>query len=227
MSDMWAAQMQRWMRCLAVVFGEREAELNALDALIGDGDHGSTMARGFAQAAQAASEAGGDAQSVLQAAGRALLGMGGASGPLFGTMLLAAGDAMAGSAPLTGAHIAKVLAAATDRVRARGRVSRGHKTMFDALAAAAEAAHAAGDAGAGATEVIMTAADAARAAVEQTRHLEARQGRARFLGERTIGHPDPGAMSVWLMLDVLATLVRNSHTTEPVQSVDNQPFRNL
>jgi dihydroxyacetone kinase-like protein len=197
------------MQTLAIVFREREADLNALDTVIGDGDHGTTMARGFARVVEAASGTGRDAGAVLQAAGRALLAMGGASGPLFGTMLLAAGDAVAGFARLNAASIATMLEASAGRVKARGHVDRGDKTMFDALAAAAESAHAGVKAGVAVAEVLAWAADAARIAAEQTRQLQARQGRARFLGEQTIGHPDPGAISVWLMLDALAKLVRD------------------
>jgi dihydroxyacetone kinase-like protein len=189
--------------------------LNALDAAVGDGDHGTTVSRGFRRAADAVAAASDDAPGpLLQAAARALLSMGGASGPLFGTMFLEAAKvagaratpagATPGGAPLEGTDVAEMLGAAAAGVKARGRVEAGQKTLYDALAPAAEAARRAVAAGEGAAAVIAAAAAAARRGAEATAPMIGRKGRAGFVGERSVGHADAGARTVAVILKAIA-----------------------
>lgn len=203
------SQVRTWLTMLPVEFAARQAELDALDAAVGDGDHGTTMARGFGGVA-AAAQSQADIGAMLQSAGRTLLKMGGAAGPLFSTFFLEAGRVAAGTTALAPGEIAEMLARASAGVQARGRAQVGQKTMVDALQPAAEAARAAAAAGGSAESVIAAAAEAARTSAAETRKLVAQQGRARFLGERSADHQDPGAASVSLLLETLWKAVRRA-----------------
>lgn len=195
---------------LAAAINAHAAALDALDAAIGDGDHGATLARGFSRAAEAvAREPSDDPGVLLRAAGRALLTMGGASGPLFGTMFLEAGQVVLAhpavdQASLTADAVIAMLAAAAAGVRRRGNVTLGEKTLYDALAPAVDGARAAAQAGGGVLAVIDAAAAAAHAGAERTRVMTARKGRAAFLADRSAGHPDPGAFAVAILLEAIA-----------------------
>lgn len=186
-----------WVRRSAAVVGEHRSELSGLDRAIGDGDHGENLDRGFraviAKLDDATPETPG---AVLKLVATTLIStVGGASGPLLGTAYLKGAQA-AGDAPeLDAAAVVALLSAARDGVVARGKAEPGDKTMVDAWDPAVAAAQQALEAGADATAVLHAAADAAASGAEATDPLVARKGRASYLGERAIGHRDPGAQS--------------------------------
>ncbi|MGW7281802.1 dihydroxyacetone kinase subunit DhaL [Streptomyces sp. NPDC054844] len=186
---------RRWMTATAASV-DREAErLTALDSPIGDADHGSNLQRGFtAVAATLEKEAPGTPGAVLMLAGRQLIStVGGASGPLYGTLLRRTGKALGDTAEVSREQLAEALRTGVDAVRTLGGAAPGDKTMIDALVPAVDAL---GDSFA-----------AARAAAEEgagaTVPLQARKGRASYLGERSIGHQDPGATSAALLVAAL------------------------
>ncbi|GGX32299.1 dihydroxyacetone kinase subunit DhaL [Streptomyces lomondensis] len=187
---------RRWMTATAASV-DREAErLTALDSPIGDADHGSNLQRGFtAVTAALEKEAPGTPGGVLTLAGRQLIStVGGASGPLYGTLLRRTGKALGDAAEVSEEQLAEALRAGVDAVMTLGGAAPGDKTMIDALVPAVDAL---GDSFA-----------AARAAAEEgavaTTPLQARKGRASYLGERSIGHQDPGATSSALLIAGLA-----------------------
>ncbi|MER5296202.1 dihydroxyacetone kinase subunit DhaL [Streptomyces pharetrae] len=187
---------RRWMTATAASV-DREAErLTALDSPIGDADHGSNLQRGFAAVtAVLDKEAPGTPGAVLTLAGRQLIStVGGASGPLYGTLLRRTGKALGDAAEVTEEDLAGALRAGVDAVMALGGAAPGDKTMVDALVPAVDA--------------LGEGFGAARAAAEQgavaTTPLQARKGRASYLGERSIGHQDPGATSAALLVAGLA-----------------------
>ncbi|MBE1533610.1 dihydroxyacetone kinase subunit DhaL [Actinomadura algeriensis] len=194
----------RWIRRAAALVSADAGELTRLDAAIGDGDHGHNLDRGFA-AAVAALPADAPAGRVLIAAGRALVAKtGGASGPLYGTMLRRAGRVLDDCDDPDAADLGAALRAALDGVRELGRAEEGDKTMVDALAPAVAAYAAALDGGAPLPGAARAAADAAAAGADATVPMQARKGRASYLGERSVGHLDPGAASTALVLRALA-----------------------
>ena len=172
-----------------------------LDRAIGDGDHGENMDRGF----KAAVEALGQAQpasvaEVLKTVAKTLMStVGGAAGPLYGTAFLRASKA-AGDGDLDGAGVAAVIAGALDGIQARGKATTGEKTMVDAWTPALEAARTAAESGSDPAAVLEAAATAAEAGAAATEPMRATKGRASYLGERSIGHLDPGAVSTSLIL---------------------------
>ncbi|MFD8200191.1 dihydroxyacetone kinase subunit DhaL [Streptomyces sp. NPDC059701] len=183
---------RRWMTATAASV-DREAErLTALDSPIGDADHGSNLQRGFrAVTATLEKEAPGTPGAVLTLAGRQLIStVGGASGPLYGTLLRRTGKALGDAAEVSTEQLADALRTGVDAVRTLGGAAPGDKTMIDALVPAVEAL---GDSFAAAT------AAAEEGAVATTPML-ARKGRASYLGERSIGHQDPGATSAALLI---------------------------
>ncbi len=181
-------------------------ELTALDQAIGDGDHGVNMRRGFDAIAELGPElAAMPARQALQKAGMTLvMKVGGASGPLYGSLLMGIGKALGDE--LTPGDVAPALRAGVESVKQRGKSDVGDKTMLDVLVPVTEALEGAADAGAGWTpELLETLRAAARAGLEATRPLQARKGRASFLGERSVGHLDPGARSSQLLVETLCT----------------------
>ena len=196
-----AAWARRWIELAAVDIAEQRDYLVDLDRAIGDGDHGENMDRGF----KAALEALGQAQpasvaEVLKTVAKTLMStVGGAAGPLYGTAFLRASKA-AGEGDLDGAGVAAVIAGALDGIQARGKATTGEKTMVDAWTPALEAARAAAESGSDPAAVLEAAATAAEAGAAATEPLRATKGRASYLGERSIGHLDPGAVSTSLIL---------------------------
>ena len=206
-----AAGVTAWLRAYATEVAARRDELTALDAAIGDADHGVNMDRGMqAVAAKLADPADAAAQDVplgplLKTAGMTLVStVGGAAGPLYGTLFLELGKAAADRTTLTAAEWAGVVGAGVAGVRMRGKAEPGDKTMVDALLPAAEALRAAAGSGASLAEALNAAADAAESGMRATTPLVARKGRASYLGERSAGHQDPGATSSWLLLAAAA-----------------------
>jgi dihydroxyacetone kinase-like protein len=184
--------------------------LTQLDAAIGDGDHGINMRRGFdavgkALAAQGNGVPGG---RLLIVAGKTLVAtVGGASGPLWGSALRRAGRALGEAEAFDGEQLAAALDAALEGVVELGAAAPGDKTMVDALTPATKALHEALGSGAPLADALRAAADAAAAGAEATVPMQARKGRASYLGERSIGHQDPGATSAAIIVAALSTTV--------------------
>ena len=199
-------QVSDWIRAFAAAVAENKDYLTELDSAIGDADHGTNMNRGM-QAVLAKLEAGGqdDVGALLKTVGMTLIStVGGASGPLYGTLFLQMGSSAAGKSDLSGEDWAAALAAGLAGVQRRGKAELGDKTMIDALAPAVEALTSALAGGAAADEALRRSAEAARDGMTATIPLVARKGRASYLGERSAGHQDPGATSSWLLLRTAA-----------------------
>ena len=196
-----AAWAQRWIELAAADIAEQRDYLVDLDRAIGDGDHGENMDRGFKAALEALEQAQpGSVAEVLKTVAKTLMStVGGAAGPLYGTAFLRASKA-AGDGELDGAGVAAVIAGALDGIQARGKATTGEKTMVDAWTPALEAARAAAESGSDSVAVLEAAATAAEAGAAATEPMRATKGRASYLGERSIGHLDPGAVSTSLIL---------------------------
>ena len=196
-----AAWARRWIELAAVDVAELRDYLVDLDRAIGDGDHGENMDRGFKAAVEALEQAQpGSVAEVLKTVAKTLMStVGGAAGPLYGTAFLRASKA-AGDGDLDGAGVAVVIAGALDGIQARGKATTGEKTMVDAWTPALEAARAAAESGSDPAAVLEAAATAAEAGAAATEPMRATKGRASYLGERSIGHLDPGAVSTSLIL---------------------------
>ncbi|MFJ9736843.1 dihydroxyacetone kinase subunit DhaL [Streptomyces sp. NPDC101166] len=187
---------RRWMAVTAASVQREADRLTALDSPIGDADHGSNLQRGFtAVTAALEKEAPAAPGAVLVLAGRQLIStVGGASGPLYGTLLRRTGKALGDAAEVSEEQLAQALREGVDAVMQLGGAAPGDKTMIDALAPALEALG----------EGFEAARTAAERGAEATTPLQARKGRASYLGERSIGHQDPGATSAALLIAGLA-----------------------
>lgn len=208
-----AAWTQTWIRQSATTLSEHRAELNTLDREIGDGDHGENMERGFQAILPKLDELPDDATpaDLLKMLASTLIStVGGAAGPLYGTAYLKAAGAVKGAAELDGPAVVALLTAARDGIVLRGKAEPGDKTMIDAWTPAVDAAIEAEAAGASPDLVFAAAADAAEAGAVGTEPLVARKGRASYLGERAIGHRDPGAQSSALILRCGADAARQA-----------------
>lgn len=180
--------------------------LTQLDAAIGDGDHGTNMSRGFDAVGRALAGQGDGTPPgrLLILAGKTLVStVGGASGPLWGSALRRAGRALGDSDTFDGPQLARALDAAVDAVIELGAAAPGDKTMIDALVPAARALHETLDAGEPLDRALAAATLAAREGAEATVPMQARKGRASYLGERSIGHQDPGATSAAIIVAAL------------------------
>ncbi|WP_214369915.1 dihydroxyacetone kinase subunit DhaL [Pseudonocardia sp. H11422] len=198
-----------WVREFARLVAEHRGELTRLDSAIGDADHGVNMDRGMTAAVTALDAAPpASAAALFKTVGMTLVSTtGGASGPLYGTLFLRVGTTAGEVGELDGPGFAKALRAGLEGVVARGKPEAGDKTMFDALAPAADALDAGladGDSLGAALRAASSAADAGR---DATIPMLARKGRASYLGERSIGHQDPGATSVALLVAAAATVL--------------------
>ncbi|MDJ0377685.1 dihydroxyacetone kinase subunit DhaL [Cryobacterium sp. PH31-L1] len=206
------AWTMRWIRRSAEVLATNRAALNTLDREIGDGDHGENMDRGF-QAILPKLDALPDETTpgaVLKLVATTLIStVGGAAGPLYGTAFLKAAGAAGDAEWVDAAALVALLAAARDGIVLRGKAEEGDKTMIDAWTPAVNAALSAQATGSGVDVVLLAAADAASHGAQATEPLVARKGRASYLGERAIGHRDPGSESTSLLLraaaDAMAT----------------------
>ena len=174
---------------------EEKLFLTELDNVIGDGDHGINLARGFAEIEKKRPMMEGkDIGTMLKTAGMALVStVGGASGPLYGTAFMQAGKALAGKTELDAQDLVTILDAFVAGVQLRGKSVAGEKTMLDAMIPARDA--------------VKAALDAAEQGVAYTKTIIATKGRASYLGERSLGHQDPGATSFTTMLKVVAERV--------------------
>ena len=199
--------IEDWMKRFAAEVAENRAYLTRLDGDIGDGDHGTNMDRGMKKVIERLEAADGDdIGASLKDVGMALVSsVGGAAGPLYGTLFMQMGQSAAGKSELDLAGFTEALDAGVQGVIKRGKAERGDKTMLDALGPALDTLkEAGGDDVAGA---LSRAADAAREGMEATVPLVARKGRASYLGERSAGHQDPGATSSHLLLKTAAEAV--------------------
>ncbi len=180
--------------------------LTELDNAIGDGDHGINMARGFAAVENKIPEfAGKDMGTILKTTGMTLVSsVGGSAGPLYGTAFMRAGMLMNGKNEMTLDDFAACLKAGIEGVMARGKAVQGEKTMLDAMIPALAAIEKAREDGASTQTAIEAGVSAAMEGVEYTKTIVATKGRAYYVGERSIGHQDPGATSFAYLLDVVA-----------------------
>ncbi len=204
-----AATISSWMREIEASVRVERDHLVQLDAAIGDGDHGTNMNRGFEAVVQAlGADSGSPPGRLLIIAGRTLVStVGGASGPLWGSALRSGGRVLGDQTTFDGAQLAEVLAAALASVKDLGTASLGDKTMVDALEPAVETLKARIADGAPVAEAVGAAAAAAEAGMRATIPLQARKGRASYLGERSVGHQDPGATSTALIVRALQRAV--------------------
>lgn len=193
--------LSTWLKSTAAEFEARIDELDGLDAAIGDGDHGTNMARGMATASTIVPSPDTTTRQYLNQVGMALVSsVGGASGPLFGTFFLRVGQLW--QSPHSVSSIWQALKAGRDGIASRGRAKVGDKTMLDALCPAIDVLeHAAMERDEEPSASLARAAAAARAGAEATRGMVARRGRAAHYGERSVGHIDPGAVSMAMILD--------------------------
>ncbi len=200
-----AAWARRWIELAAADVAEQRDYLVDLDRAIGDGDHGENMDRGFKAAVEALGQAEpASVAEVLKTVAKTLMStVGGAAGPLYGTAFLRASKA-AGDGELEAAGVAAIIEGALGGIQARGKATTGEKTMVDAWTPALDAARAAAESGADAVATLQAAATAAEAGAAATEPLRATKGRASYLGERSIGHLDPGAVSTSLILRAAA-----------------------
>lgn len=202
-----AAWSVDWIRSSAEVIAEHRAALNTLDRDIGDGDHGENMDRGFQAVLpklEALSAEAGPADVLKLLATTLISTVGGAAGPLYGTAFLKAAAAITGASELDGAQIVALLTAARDGIVLRGKAESGDKTMVDAWTPAVDAAALTHSSGADGVAILAAAADAALQGAVATEPWVARKGRASYLGERAIGHRDPGAQSTALLVRAAA-----------------------
>ena len=214
-----SAQIYNWLERYAGIVAEQKQYLTGLDAAIGDGDHGINMDRGFQTVlVKIAPVRDKDAGTLLKTTGMALVGsVGGAGGPLYGTFFLRAGAALDGKSEISDRDLVGALEAGLKGVVERGKANLKDKTMVDALTPAVARAKQSLDGGASLQEALAAAADAAEEGMKATIPPKALKGRASYLGDRSIGHQDPGATSSYLMLralsDSLAALPQRAKST--------------
>jgi dihydroxyacetone kinase-like protein len=206
------AHIAAWLTQSADVLEANKEFLTQLDAAIGDADHGSNMARGFGAVADALpTMADQDIGAMLKRAGMVLMSkVGGASGMLYSNFFLKAAAGAAGKDELSGAELAVLLQTGLDGIIQRGRAEAGDKTMVDAWIPAVAAFQTALAADASLDDAMAACVDAARTGMEATVPMIARKGRASYLGERSVGHQDPGATSTVMLLESLAGALRTS-----------------
>ena len=197
------------MGVLRAMSRRMEAEkdfLTQLDNEIADGDHGINMARGFAAVEKKLPElADKDIGTILKTVGMTLVSVvGGSAGPLYGTAFLKSGLAMAGKTEVSPDDLLACMKVAVEGIQQRGRAVRGEKTMLDAMIPAAEAMASARQAGGDAKAVLTAGIAAAHEGVEFTKTIVATKGRASYIGERSLGHQDPGATSFAFLLEAIA-----------------------
>ncbi len=195
-------QVIAWLQRSAAVLRENRDYLTQLDSPIGDADHGINMDRGFtAVMDRLPGVADKDAGTILKTVGTTLVStVGGASGPLYGTAFLRAGTALAGKFELQDGDVLAALEAALEGIIARGKAKPGEKTMVDTWQPAIETLKAALAAGEPLKAALAKATESAEAGMKSTIPMLATKGRASYLGERSIGHQDPGATSAWLFI---------------------------
>lgn len=194
------------VRSIAQTAVDNEREFGDLDAVVGDGDFGYSLARGFEIVLQDWDTYDRSSPSVfLQKVGMVISGrIGGTSGPLWGTAFLRAAMAVKGKEEITGTDVVAMLRAATEGIKARGNSDVGDKTLLDALVPTTDALADTVAAGGNTQAALVEMAAVARAAADATTTMLAKRGRASYTGERSIGSPDPGAVAVAVILERLS-----------------------
>ena len=197
-----SASLQEWIRAFARLVAENRDHLTDLDAAIGDGDHGANMDRGMRAAVAALDEAKPEtAAALFTKVGMTVVStVGGASGPLFGTLFLRMGASLGDAVQVTLLEFATALSAGLDGIVARGKAEAGDKTMYDALDPAVTALDRGVSDGLAKADALKLALVAAESGRDATTPMLARKGRASYLGERSVGHQDPGATSIALLM---------------------------
>lgn len=199
--------LAKWLRRYAAIIDENKTYLTELDSAIGDADHGANMARGMASVLQHLEQAT-TIDGLLKKAGMTLVStVGGAAGPLYGTLLMKMGMASGSVAELAAEDFGKAFRAGLEGLVARGKTELGDKTMVDALAPALDSYDAALADGSDLRGAVAAAAQAAAAGRDATTPMVAKKGRASYLGERSAGHQDPGATSSTYLFDALMDVV--------------------
>ena len=189
---------------------ENKDFLTDLDREIGDSDHGINLSRGFLAVVDTVPHEEPDIGAVLKKTGMVLLSkVGGASGPLYGTAYMEAGKVMTGKTEATPEDMNQIFQAAVSGIQKRGNAVKGEKTMLDAIIPASETYAEKISEGCGIVEALEAACQSAREGVEYTKTIIATKGRASYLGERSIGHQDPGATSLTLMLEAILNYFKN------------------
>jgi dihydroxyacetone kinase-like protein len=196
----------RWLDALQKLFSDQRQQLTDLDSAVGDGDFGISLDRGFtAVKTELAAKPPADLRAVFQTTSMVLIkSMGGSSGPLLGTFFLRAAATCADKAELAPADVVAAFQAGVDGMQQRGKAALGDKTMMDAWLPAVDAMKAVLERGGGLTEVLDRGTAAAEAGAEATKSMSARKGRASYIGDRSVGHPDPGAIAASMMLKAAA-----------------------
>ena len=205
-------QIVQWLSNFARVLTENKEYLTRLDSAIGDADHGINMKRGFDKVMdKLPTVADKDIGSILKTIGMTLISsVGGASGPLYGTFFMRSGIAAAAKEELNGEDLVALLQAGVEGVVQRGRAQPGDKTMVDVWIPALDAMKASLASGDDAIGALEAAVAAAEQGMKDTIPLQAKKGRASYLGERSIGHQDPGATSSYLMLKALLDTLKET-----------------
>jgi dihydroxyacetone kinase-like protein len=204
-------QIVKWLEISAAVLQENKDYLTQLDSAIGDADHGTNMVRGFKKVLEKLpSVADKDIGNILKTTGMALISsVGGASGPLYGTFFMRGGMAMAAKEELSDEDLLHLLEAGVEGIVQRGRAQLEDKTMVDAWYPALEALRQAMENGSDTLQALKASVEGAEKGMKATIPLQAKKGRASYLGERSIGHQDPGATSSYLMLKALLDTIEN------------------
>jgi dihydroxyacetone kinase-like protein len=204
-------EVLKWLEVLQQVYAVNRQWLTELDSAIGDADHGINMDRGFtAVKAELAAHVPSDIRSIFQNVATALIRhVGGAAGPLYGTFFLRAAVACAGKTEIEAADVLVLFQAGIEGVQQRGKAAAGDKTMIDALLPALDAMRKAIEDGGNLAAVLDEGAAAAQTGMLGTIPMQARKGRASYLGSRSIGHQDPGATSSYLLLKAAADTWRS------------------
>lgn len=204
-------QVIAMLKEMASAMAENKEYLTELDSAIGDGDHGINMDRGFKKVVEklpAVEDK--DVGTIFKNTGMSLVSaVGGAAGPLYGTFFMQFGKVAAGKEELTNGDIGAMLAAGLEGIKQRGKAVVGEKTMVDALEPAVEAFNAAVAQGKDLVECLREAVKAAEKGKESTLNMVAKKGRAHYLGERSIGHLDPGATSSVLLLQAMLKVLES------------------
>lgn len=202
-------QIVKWLENSAAVLDKNKDYLTQLDSAIGDADHGTNMARGFKKVMEKLpGVADKDIGNILKTTGMTLISsVGGASGPLYGTFFMRSGMAMAAKEELNDEDLLKLLESGVEGIVQRGRAQLEDKTMIDAWYPALDAMRNAIENGSTTVEALKASVAGAEKGMKATIPLQARKGRASYLGERSIGHQDPGATSSYLMLNALLETV--------------------
>jgi dihydroxyacetone kinase-like protein len=202
-------QILQWLRNAAAVLAEQKAYLTDLDAAIGDADHGTNIARGFGQVVEKVQPvADKDLGTIFKTTGMTMMSaVGGASGMLYGNFFLKAATVAAGKETLSLDELVAVMAAGVDGIVQRGRAEAGDKTMIDAWGPAVAALYGAAEAGKQPDAALQACVAAAEEGMRATVPMQAKKGRASYLGERSIGHQDPGATSTYFIVAALCDAV--------------------